>query len=150
MRAVVQRVSSAGVKVAGETVGQIGPGVLVLLGIAHGDGSTDIEWLVRKIVGLRIFNDENGRMDRSLLSAKGEALVVSQFTLHAAVKKGNRPSYIKAAPPEMAIPLYRDFVRVLETALQEKVPTGVFGAQMEVSLVNDGPVTILLDTQNKE
>lgn len=150
MRAVVQRVSKASVTVAEKTVSSIQKGVLVLLGITNEDGEEDMKWLVRKITNLRIFNDMDGVMNLSLLDVKGEAIVVSQFTLYAATKKGNRPSYIKAAKPEVAIPLYEAFVLELEKELGKKVGTGVFGADMKVDLVNDGPVTILLDTKNKE
>ncbi len=150
MRAVVQRVSKASVTVAEKTVSSIQTGVLVLLGITNEDGEEDMKWLVRKITNLRIFNDADGVMNLSLLDVKGEAIVVSQFTLYAATKKGNRPSYIKAAKPEVAIPLYEAFVLELEKELGKKVGTGVFGADMKVDLVNDGPVTILLDTKNKE
>ena len=150
MRAVVQRVSKASVTVAEKTVSSIQNGVLVLLGITNEDGEEDMKWLVRKITNLRIFNDADGVMNLSLLDVKGEAIVVSQFTLYAATKKGNRPSYIKAAKPEVAIPLYEAFVLELEKELGKKVGTGVFGADMKVDLVNDGPVTILFNTKNKE
>lgn len=150
MRAVVQRVSSASVSVAEKTISSITTGVLVLLGITNEDGNEDIQWLVRKIANLRIFNDADGVMNLSLLDVKGDAIVVSQFTLYAATKKGNRPSYIKAAKPQVAVPLYEAFVLELEKELDKKVGTGVFGANMKVDLVNDGPVTILIDTKNKE
>lgn len=150
MRAVVQRVSRASVTVEGQLISEIKIGLLILLGIEDADIQEDIEWLSRKIVNLRIFNDENGVMNRSLFEIEGDAIVVSQFTLHAAVKKGNRPSYIKAAKPEVAIPLYKKFVAQLEADLGKSVGTGVFGADMKVGLLNDGPVTIVIDTKNKE
>ena len=128
----------------------IGPGLLVLLGICEEDGAADIDWLVKKIAGLRIFDDETGVMNVDVRDAGGEALVVSQFTLMASTKKGNRPSYIRAARPEVAIPLYEQFCATLEGALGKPVPTGTFGADMQVSLINDGPVTICIDTKNKE
>ena len=150
MRAVVQRVSSASVTVKGKVISSMTTGLVVLLGVTDEDGEEDIQWLVRKITNLRIFNDAAGVMNRSLLDINGEAIVVSQFTLFAATKKGNRPSYIKAAKPVIAIPLYEAFVSVLEKELGKNVGTGVFGADMNVDLVNNGPVTILLDTKNKE
>lgn len=150
MRAVVQRVSKASVTVEEKTVAQIEFGLLILLGIEDADTQNDIEWLSRKIANLRICNDSAGVMNRSVLDVGGEAIVVSQFTLHAAIKKGNRPSYIKAARPEIAIPLYQSFIEQLEKDLGKKVGTGIFGADMKVELLNDGPVTILIDTKNKE
>lgn len=150
MRAVIQRVSSASVVVNNETISQIGWGFLVLLGIEDSDTSDDIAWLSKKIVNLRIFNDAHGVMNQSLLETGGDAIVVSQFTLHAATKKGNRPSYIRAAKPDIAIPLYESFVNQMETELGKQIGTGVFGADMKVSLVNDGPVTIIIDTKNKD
>lgn len=150
MRAVIQRVSKASVTVDGNVISKIESGLLILLGIEDADTSEDIEWLSRKIANLRIFNDENEVMNRSLLEIEGDAIVVSQFTLHAAVKKGNRPSYIKAAKPEIAIPLYEKFVGQLEVDLRKSVGTGIFGADMKVDLLNDGPVTITIDTKNKE
>ena len=150
MRAAIQRVSKASVKVDGEIISRIGNGLLVLLGVEESDNQEDIEWLSKKIVNLRIFNDENGVMNESVLQQKGEIIVVSQFTLHALVKKGNRPSYINAAKPEIAIPLYEKFVSQQEKDLGKKVGTGVFGADMKVELLNDGPVTILIDTKNRE
>ena len=150
MRAVIQRVSSASVTIGGTVKSAIGPGLLVLLGIGHEDGPEDIAWLVRKIAGLRIFDDEAGIMNRSVVDAEGDVLVVSQFTLMASTRKGNRPAYIRAARPEIAIPLYERFCSALETALRKPVPTGTFGADMQVSLLNDGPVTICIDTKNKE
>lgn len=150
MRAVLQRVSKASVTVDGQVVSSIGDGLLVLLGIEDADGQEDVEWLANKMVNLRIFNDENNVMNQSVVDIDGEIIVVSQFTLHAQTKKGNRPSYIKAAKPEVAIPMYEGFVTVLEQKLGKKVGTGIFGADMKVELLNDGPVTIIIDTKNKE
>jgi D-tyrosyl-tRNA(Tyr) deacylase len=149
MKSVIQRVSKASVAIKGEKVAAIESGLLVLLGIEDADTQEDIVWLSKKIANLRIFNDEDGVMNRSLVDVNGEAIVVSQFTLHASTKKGNRPSYIKAAKPSVAIPLYEAFVKQFETDLQKKVQTGEFGADMKVELLNDGPVTILIDTKNK-
>lgn len=150
MRAVVQRVSEASVTVEGKLISEIKIGLLILLGIEDADTQEDIEWLSRKISNLRIFNDETGVMNRSLLEIQGDAIVVSQFTLHASTKKGNRPSYLKAAKPELAIPIYEQFVRQIETDLGKGVGTGVFGADMKVDLLNDGPVTITIDTKRRE
>ncbi|KGK31792.1 MULTISPECIES: D-aminoacyl-tRNA deacylase [Cellulophaga] len=150
MRVVLQRVANASVAVEGAIIAEINAGLLILLGIEDADSLEDIEWLSRKITNLRIFNDEDEVMNKSLLDTKGDVIVVSQFTLHAATKKGNRPSYIKAARPEVAIPLYEQFIGKLEEDLGKKVGTGVFGADMKVALVNDGPVTISIDTKNKE
>ncbi|QEL54379.1 D-aminoacyl-tRNA deacylase [Chromobacterium paludis] len=150
MRVLVQRVSRAAVTVAGATTGEIGGGLLLLVGVEEADGASDIEWLVRKISQLRIFNDEQGVMNRSLLDCGGQALAVSQFTLHASVKKGNRPSYSRAARGEVSQPMFERFVDAMVAALGKPVPTGVFGADMQVSLVNDGPVTIWLDSRNPE
>jgi D-tyrosyl-tRNA(Tyr) deacylase len=150
MRVVIQRVLEASVSIGGTVTAAIGPGLLILLGICEEDGHEDIEWLVRKIAGLRVFDDADGVMNVDVRDAGGDALVVSQFTLMASTKKGNRPSYIRAARPEVAIPLYERFCLSLETALGKPVPTGTFGADMQVSLVNDGPVTICIDTKNKE
>lgn len=150
MRAVIQRVSRASVTIEGKLFSEIDAGILVLLGIVDTDTYADIEWLSRKICNLRIFDDEKGVMNRSLVDSHGEALVVSQFTLHAATKKGNRPSYIKAAKPDTAIPLYQGFISHMEGELGKKVKTGVFGADMQVALLNDGPVTIIIDTKNRE
>lgn len=150
MRVVLQRVSSASVSVSEKIVGEIQKGLLVLVGIEDADTQEDIDWLVTKITQLRIFGDENEVMNLSVEEVKGDLLVVSQFTLHAATKKGNRPSYIKAARPEVAIPLYEKFVTALEHKLSKKVPTGIFGADMKVALLNDGPVTIIMDSKNKE
>ena len=150
MRVVIQRVLEASVSISGTVTAAIGPGLLVLLGICEEDGAEDIEWLVKKIAALRVFDDEAGVMNRSVVDVDGNVLVVSQFTLMASTKKGNRPSYIRAARPEVAIPLYEQFCTALETALGKPVPTGTFGADMQVSLINDGPVTICIDTKNKE
>lgn len=150
MRAVVQRVSKASVISDGSLTANIGLGMLVLLGIEDSDGEEDISWLSNKLANLRIFGDENGVMNLSVKDVKGEALVVSQFTLHASTKKGNRPSYIRASKPEIAIPLYEAFVKQLEVDLGQQVGTGIFGADMKVDLLNDGPVTLIIDTKNKE
>lgn len=150
MRAVIQRVSSASVTIDGAVKSAIGPGLLVLLGVGPEDGQEDLDWLVKKIAGLRIFNDEEGVMNRNVVDVDGEALVVSQFTLMASTKKGNRPSYIGAAGHEKAIPMYEAFCAALSTAIGKPVGTGEFGADMKVALVNDGPVTICIDTKNKE
>ena len=150
MRAVVQRVTRASITVEDKIISKINLGLLILLGIETEDTQEDIEWLSRKIANLRIFNDEVGVMNKSLIDINGDAIVVSQFTLHAATKKGNRPSYIKAARPEVAIPLYEQFIQQIESDVNKKVGTGVFGADMKVDLLNDGPVTILIDTKNKE
>lgn len=150
MRAVVQRVSKAQVIVDNEKVSQINMGVMILLGIEEADTMEDIQWLSKKIANLRIFNDADGVMNKSLIEVQGNAIVVSQFTLHAATKKGNRPSYIKAAKPAITIPRYEQFVQQLQKDLGRKVGTGIFGADMKVELVNDGPVTIIIDTKNKE
>lgn len=150
MRAVIQRVSRASVVVEGNLISRINVGLLILIGIEDADTTTDIIWLSNKIANLRIFSDENGVMNTSLKDIDGEALVVSQFTLHASTKKGNRPSYLKASKPEIATPLYESFVHQLELDLDKKVGTGIFGADMKVDLLNDGPVTIVIDTKNKE
>lgn len=150
MRVLIQRVLQASVTIDGKEHSSIGPGMLVLAGIEEADNDEDIEWLVQKITGLRIFNDSNGVMNIAIGEAGGEILAVSQFTLHASTKKGNRPSYIKAAKPDVAIPLYDKFVQRLSNATAGKVKTGVFGADMKVALVNDGPVTIWIDSKNKE
>ena len=150
MRIVIQRVREAEIKVEGDAVGAIDHGLLVLLGIENEDDSSDMEWLVNKLLNLRIFNDENQVMNRSLLDIKGELMVISQFTLMAATKKGNRPAYIRAARHETAIPLYEQFLVLAEEKLGRKVAKGVFGADMKVSLVNDGPVTITIDSKNRE
>jgi D-tyrosyl-tRNA(Tyr) deacylase len=150
MKVVVQRVSSSSVSIGSTVTGKIGPGLLVLLGIEECDNQEDIEWLCSKLVNLRIFNDEADIMNCSVRDIGGDILVVSQFTLHASTKKGNRPSYIRAAKPETAIPLYNKFIFHLEQLLGRKVQTGKFGAMMEVNLSNDGPVTIIIDSRNKE
>ncbi|MEM9648389.1 MAG: D-aminoacyl-tRNA deacylase [Bacteroidota bacterium] len=150
MRAVVQRVSRASVTVNGESVSSIQKGLLILLGIEPSDTEEDISWLSKKVVNLRIFNDGQGIMNQSVLDENGEMIIVSQFTLHAQTKKGNRPSYIKAAKPEFAVPMYERFVAKVEQDLGKKVGTGIFGADMKVDLLNDGPVTIWIDTKNKE
>ncbi len=150
MRAVLQRVSEAHITINRETEKRIGEGIVVLLGIEEGDGTEDIEWLSGKISRLRIFDDDNGVMNRSVIETGGEVMVVSQFTLHASTRKGNRPSYIRAAPPETAIPLYDAFVLQMARDLGKQAVTGEFGAMMQVSLTNEGPVTILIDTKEKE
>jgi D-aminoacyl-tRNA deacylase len=150
MRAVIQRVSKASVTIDNKIHSQINNGLLVLLGIEDADTTEDIEWLSGKIVNLRIFNDENGVMNVSVKDVGGDILVVSQFTLHASTKKGNRPSYIKASKPDFSIPMYEKFILQLNNDLNKQVHTGVFGADMKVDLCNDGPVTIVIDTKNKE
>lgn len=150
MIAVIQRVSSASVEIEKKIKAHISKGLLVLLGIEDADDQEDINWLSNKIANLRIFNDPEGVMNISVKDASGEVIVVSQFTLHASTKKGNRPSYIKASKPEVAIPLYEKFVKSLEMALGKSVQTGEFGADMKVSLVNDGPVTIIIDTKDRK
>lgn len=149
MKVVLQRVSSASVSIDNKRVAEIESGFLILLGIVNDDTDDDIKWLSNKIVNLRVFADENGVMNKSILDVKGHIIVVSQFTLHALTKKGNRPSYIKAAKPDIAIPLYKSFVNQLESDLGKPVQTGEFGADMQVKLINDGPVTIIIDSKNK-
>lgn len=149
MKAVIQRVSKASVKVDEKITGAIVEGLLVLLGIEDADTDEDIQWLSNKIVNLRIFNDENGVMNRSVIEIGGGVLLISQFTLHASTKKGNRPSYIRASKPDFAIPVYEQMIRQLETDLGKKIQTGIFGADMKVELLNDGPVTIIIDTKDK-
>ena len=149
MIAVIQRVSESSVTIDGKVKSKIGVGLLVLLGIEEADGREDLDWLAKKIVNLRIFPDEQEVMNKSLLDVGGELLLVSQFTLHASTKKGNRPSYIKAARPEIALPLYEQAILALELELGKPIGTGSFGADMKVSLINDGPVTLLMDTKNK-
>ncbi len=149
MIAVIQRVSESSVKIDGKIKSQIGTGLMILVGIEEADNQEDIEWLSKKIVNLRIFPDENGVMNRSVLEVGGEILLISQFTLHASTKKGNRPSYIKAAKPDIAIPMYEKMIQALESELGKSIGTGEFGADMKVSLINDGPVTIVMDTKNK-
>ena len=150
MRVLLQRVEQARVEVEERVVGAIGAGLLLLVGIEGDDNATDIDWLVRKLVGLRIFEDGTGKMNRSLSDIDGQALAVSQFTLFASCRKGARPSWSRAAPPEVSLPLFNEFVARLPVELGKPVPTGVFGAEMKVSLVNDGPVTMLLDSRNPE
>lgn len=150
MRTVIQRVQHASVTIEGNVKSKIGAGMLILVGIEDRDTAEDIEWLAKKIVNLRIFDDENGVMNRSILESGGDMLVVSQFTLHASTKKGNRPSYIRASKPDIAIPMYESFCKKLGTLSGKGVLTGEFGADMKVELLNDGPVTILIDSQNKE
>ncbi|THV59256.1 D-tyrosyl-tRNA(Tyr) deacylase [Flagellimonas alvinocaridis] len=150
MRAVIQRVSKASVTVEGEKISSIGQGLLILLGIEDEDGKEDVEWLSKKVANLRIFNDEDDVMNLSVLDVGGDVIVVSQFTLHALTKKGNRPSYIKASKPDVAIPIYEEFVEKMEKELGKEVGTGIFGADMKVELLNDGPVTIIIDTKNRE
>lgn len=150
MRAVIQRVSSASVTIDQVVKSKIGFGLLILLGIEEADNQEDIDWLTGKIARLRVFDDENGVMNCSVMDVDGQVIVVSQFTLHASTKKGNRPGYTKAARPETAIPLYEEFVQSMETVLGKIIGTGEFGAMMQVALVNDGPVTIIIDTKNKE
>jgi len=150
MRAVIQRVSNASVKVDGTITGQIQQGLLVFVGIEDSDGQDDLEWLSGKIVNLRIFNDDEGVMNKSVKDTEGGVLLVSQFTLHAATKKGNRPSYIRASKPETAVPMYENFKQQLATDLGKEIQSGIFGADMKVELLNDGPVTIIIDTKNME
>lgn len=150
MRVVVQRVSEASVTIHNKNVASINTGLLILLGIIDDDDQEDIDWLCNKMVNLRIFPDKNGVMNKSILDAGGDVIVVSQFTLHASTKKGNRPSYIKAAKPDVAIPLYELFVQKLTKQLNKPVQTGEFGADMKVALINDGPVTIIIDSKNRE
>ena len=150
MRVVIQRVSEASVKVDDQIAGTIHKGLLVLMGVEDADTKEDIEWISNKIVNLRIFDDASGVMNLSVKDIDGEILLVSQFTLHAATKKGNRPSYIKASKPEIAIPMYEQLIDQLKNDLGKEIPTGIFGADMKVQLVNDGPVTIVMDSKNKE
>ena len=150
MKAVIQRVTKASVTIEGRINGQIGNGLLVLMGIEDADTDDDIDWLSSKIVNLRIFNDDKGVMNISVKDLAGDILLISQFTLHASTKKGNRPSYIKASRPEIAIPIYEKMITQLSIDLDKKIQTGIFGADMKVELLNDGPVTIVIDTKNKE
>ncbi|WP_438961549.1 D-aminoacyl-tRNA deacylase [Nonlabens sp.] len=150
MRVVLQRVSEASVTIEGKVHGSIKHGLLVLLGITGEDVQEDIDWLVNKIVGMRIFSDSDGKMNLNISDVSGDTLVVSQFTLFASTKKGNRPSFISAARPDVAIPLYDSFVKTLSQKLDKTIPTGIFGADMKVALVNDGPVTIVMDSKNRE
>lgn len=150
MKIVLQRVSSASVTIENKVVADIQKGLLILVGIEDTDGQEDIDWLVGKITKIRVFDDENHVMNLSVQDIDGDIIVVSQFTLHASTKKGNRPSYIKAAKPDIAIPLYENFVKKLDFELGKKIQTGIFGADMKVSLLNDGPVTIIIDSKNRE
>lgn len=150
MRLVIQRVTHASVTIEGKVKSAIGPGLLILVGVESADTTEDVDWLVRKVAALRIFDDEQGVMNRSVQDINGEALVVSQFTLFASTKKGNRPSWLKAAPHDISVPLYEAFCQRLSQAMGKPVGTGEFGAEMKVELLNDGPVTILMDTKNKE
>lgn len=149
MIAVIQRVSHASVTINNEIKGQIGTGFLILLGITHTDTHDDVEWLSRKVIGMRIFNDADDKMNLDLQAVNGDVLLISQFTLHASTKKGNRPSFIEAARPEVAVPLYEAMIRQMEADLGKPIQTGIFGADMKVSLLNDGPVTILIDSKNR-
>jgi D-aminoacyl-tRNA deacylase len=150
LKAVIQRVSNSSVIIDNKIVAEIQKGLLILIGIEEADSNEDIVWLTSKIANLRIFSDENEVMNLSLKDIDGDVIIVSQFTLHALTKKGNRPSYIKAAKPEIAVPLYKNFITQMELEIAKKVQTGQFGADMKVSLINDGPVTIIIDTKNKE
>jgi D-tyrosyl-tRNA(Tyr) deacylase len=150
MRIVLQRVSEASVKINNQLVGEISQGLMLLIGIEHEDEKSDADWLIQKVIGMRVFSDSDDKMNLSINEIKGEFLVVSQFTLHASTKKGNRPSFIQAARPEKAIPLYDYFCEQLQHVSEIKVQTGKFGADMKVSLVNDGPVTIVIDSKNRE
>ena len=150
MKVVIQRVISSEVSIGGRVQSQIGHGLLVLVGIEPFDSTEDIDYITRKIIQLRIFNDQQGMMNKSLIDVSGEIMLVSQFTLHASTKKGNRPSYIKAAKPEIAIPIYEELKNSLKNSIGSKLKTGSFGADMKVSLINDGPVTIIIDSKNKE
>jgi D-tyrosyl-tRNA(Tyr) deacylase len=150
MRAVIQRVSEASCKVDGNITGQIGMGFLVLLGIEEADTEEDLQWLAQKITGLRVFGDENGLMNKAMAGVDGSILLISQFTLFAQTKKGNRPSFIKAARPDKAIPLYEQMIKTLDTITGKKTATGIFGADMKINLINDGPVTIIMDTKDKD
>ena len=150
MKAVLQRVSRGEVRIDNNIAGKVGKGFVILLGVGQDDTQEDIDWLVRKITQMRVFADGDGKMNLDIQQVRGECLVISQFTLHASTKKGNRPSFIHAAPPDVAEKLYKQFVKSMEIVLPSKIQTGEFGAFMEIQLVNDGPVTILLDTRNKE
>ena len=150
MRVVVQRVSQSNVKVSGEVIGEINEGLMVLVSFVDDDNNTDLEWMTKKIVNLRIFNDDEGKMNRSVQDVGGDILLISQFTLHGSTKKGNRPSFIKAAKPDFANFMYERFIKVLEQSLGKEIQTGEFGGDMKVSLVNDGPTTIIIDSKDKE
>ena len=150
MKVVIQRVKESSVEIDNKIKAEIGKGLLVLIGISQEDIKLDVEWLVNKVLNIRIFNDSDGIMNKSIIDIKGEILIISQFTLMALTKKGNRPSYIKSASHEIAIPLYNYFIKLLESKLNNKIKTGIFGADMKVRLINDGPVTIIIDSKNKE
>ncbi len=150
MRVVVQRVSQSNVKVSGEIIGEINEGLMVLVSFVDEDNDTDLGWMTKKIINLRIFNDDEGKMNRSVQDIGGDILLISQFTLHGSTKKGNRPSFIKAAKPDFAIVMYERFIKVLEQSLGKEIQTGEFGGDMKVSLVNDGPTTIIIDSKDKE
>ena len=150
MRVVVQRVSHSNVEVAGEVIGEINEGLMVLVSFVDEDNDTDLDWMTKKIINLRIFNDDEGKMNRSIQDVAGDILLVSQFTLHGSTKKGNRPSFIKAAKPDFANVMYERFIKVLEQTLGKGIQTGEFGGDMKVSLINDGPTTIIIDSRNKE
>ena len=150
MRVVVQRVSQSNVKVSGEAIGEIKEGLMVLVSFVDEDNETDLDWMTKKIINLRIFNDDKGKMNRSVQDVGGDILLISQFTLHGSTKKGNRPSFIKAAKPDIANVMYEKFIKILEQSLGKKIQTGEFGGDMKVSLVNDGPTTIIIDSKNKE
>ena len=150
MRAVIQRVSQSNVKVSGEVIGEIKGGLMVLVSFVDEDNDTDLDWMTKKIVNLRIFNDDEGKMNRSIQDVGGDILLISQFTLHGSTKKGNRPSFIKAAKPDIANVMYEKFIKILEQSLGKKIQTGEFGGDMKVSLVNDGPTTIIIDSKDRE
>jgi len=150
MKLVIQRVNESSVEIDSKIKAEIGKGLLVLIGISQEDNKLDVEWLVNKVLNIRIFNDSDGVMNKSIIDIKGEILIISQFTLMALTKKGNRPSYIKSASHEIAIPLYNYFIELLESKLNNRTKTGIFGADMKVRLINDGPVTIIIDSKNKE
>ena len=150
MKVVIQRVKESSVEIDNKIKAEIGKGLLVLIGISQQDNKLDVEWLVNKVLNIRIFNDSDGIMNKSIIDIKGEILIISQFTLMALTKKGNRPSYIKSASHEIAIPLYNYFIELLESKLNNKIKTGIFGADMKVGLINDGPVTIIIDSKNRE
>ena len=150
MKVVVQRVSQSNVKVSGEVIGEIKEGLMVLVSFVDEDNETDLEWMTKKIINLRIFNDDEGKMNRSVQDVGGDILLISQFTLHGSTKKGNRPSFIKAAKPDFANVMYVKFIKVLEESLDKEIQTGEFGGDMKVSLINDGPTTIIIDSKNKE
>ena len=150
MRVVVQRVSQSNVKVSGEVIGEIKEGLMVLVSFIDEDNDTDLEWMTKKIINLRIFNDDEGKMNRSVQDVGGDILLISQFTLHGSTKKGNRPSFIKAAKPDFANVMYMKFIKILEQSLGKGIQTGEFGGDMKVSLINDGPTTIIIDSRNKE